>query len=1213
MPRIRGALAGGQSNAACITLEQQYNNPECPQTWYNARMHCENEGGFLACPRDRTEADAVQTALNLARDDGERNGWIGVNDEDRGANWFGCYWGERAGHVAEDASGFNYGTMMHHESTMTWLTYPNLFRWRNSLMASNAGATDADICSEANGFPANGCTGNAVREVDVSFHLWESDKPPDDTGSNRNCARSRQTNTGNTVETPSYYWDPIDCTTVQPYICMGVPPSPPAAPPPFEFASCYAQSIVLNGANKYLADTTTGHPITLGRASGADVFVRFSTEEIAATACRWWPRATDETMAEQSTSSGSFVFFMDSENHATSVGSQFQNPYITRIGTGWLGVDPGLPASSMIGDNIQVIQGDGSAPADLSRGYIFRPQLKGSLQLEVLFKSGGNRHTSVQHNVYHANALATALTLTTVTIDQSDTVSYTDGTWANLGTFNMDPAIDSRLEISCQGVPAFVFCIVDTVRVTTAVQPVAANLNTMTPRLQACTGLQFYSSQYWLMNEHAGSPVTSTSWNPGAAGDGTDAFARPLDDIASCGTAPPPAQPSPPPPLLPPAAPPSPPSPPLPPPSPPPQAPPPFNYMHCFGVAAGSYERTDWVNTGTLQIGTAYMRFENQNDAAETCRWWPNVNADTLTRVYDGVTQGGTVTKTPAQVLADPDSAFPCIAVLMYSAVGYPVYWLRFDNTITRRLGEQPARRELQTSTTSDGSVIRWHEEITPFVHQVMHMAPGCNQVSSSFHCPLLNFDNCGGSSPPPPSPPMPAVPPYPPPPPNNPMSTASCPLLAPWFTYRADIRDNPRRRRDQCRGIVEWYCARDDTTGKSPGFSAVHVYDFFCKNSAGSIVFCLAQDDDGNGNCEGEAVCDAFTPACNGNSNTLDCTDSSVGQTEARFVSATAATGYSYIDSAGHSNCLHKFGLLYEWMIRDAFSSYARLNTLDESDKTSIRPCYVDSDISPFRNAYENTVSFWDVESIAAAGLSTDPYELGYGAQACAYSPDGGPTAPYTDQYRGNRNHEFWWYVPAPGLFTSSASCHTGMDRSNWGFGTNFMSTLPYWNTILHSNTALGNSQYYHHPSCAAMSPGWSTRAAAAAGLEVFLSPEPPSPPPEPPAVPRPSPPPPKPPLPSRPPPSPPSIPPASAATGPTFSFASPPPPAPPITFMRRHLSTRDGERTTAYVWDSMHLRKNMTVAQRWREAERFWGRVPTMRELAARVGVSRLVKGDT
>ena len=162
-------------------------------------------------------------------------------------------------------------------------------------------------------------------------------------------------------------------------------------------------------------------------------------------------------------------------------------------------------------------------------------------------------------------------------------------------------------------------------------------------------------------------------------------------------------------------------------------------------------------------------------------------------------------------------------------------------------------------------------------------------------------------------------------------------------------------------------------------------------------------------------------------------------------------------------------------------------------------------------------------------------------------------------------------------------------------------MSTLPYWNTINHNNNALSSGQYYHHPSCSTMDPGFSTQSAAAAGLEVFLSPEPPSPPPEPPAVPRPSPPPPRPPSPPSPPPSAPAAQQADAV----FTFSPPPPPPPTPTFMRRRMTTADMDRAAKYARSTAHLRVNMTVTQRLREGDRIFGEVPTAKELRERLGM--------
>lgn len=175
-------------------------------------------------------------------------------------------------------------------------------------------------------------------------------------------------------------------------------------------------------------------------------------------------------------------------------------------------------------------------------------------------------------------------------------------------------------------------------------------------------------------------------------------------------------------------------------------------------------------------------------------------------------------------------------------------------------------------------------------------------------------------------------------------------------------------------------------------------------------------------------------------------------------------------------------------------------------------------------------------------------------------------------------------------------------------------MSTLPYWTTSNQQRSAISNGVRYNFPSCSFVA-GWQAAAAATAGLQIFLSPDPPAPPPDPPLPPRPLPPPPRPPHGPSPPRSPPaqspSVP-AAAATGPTFEFASPPPPPPSPTFMRqrRQLAAVDMKRAAAYARSTAKLRANMTVAQRLHEGDRVFGKVPTARELAARLGVSHLVK---
>ena len=159
-------------------------------------------------------------------------------------------------------------------------------------------------------------------------------------------------------------------------------------------------------------------------------------------------------------------------------------------------------------------------------------------------------------------------------------------------------------------------------------------------------------------------------------------------------------------------------------------------------------------------------------------------------------------------------------------------------------------------------------------------------------------------------------------------------------------------------------------------------MYEYFCKNAAGTIVYCRAQDDDGNGNYEGLTVCEPFTPQCNGNANQLNCGNALPGQTEARFVDASQGSGYSWIDSHGRANCLHKYGLFYEKFVEDTFATHSNAYNADESLYTTMRPCYPDSTISPFRSLYENVVSVLDGDFVEALGIDRAAYDLGF---ACA------------------------------------------------------------------------------------------------------------------------------------------------------------------------------------------------------------------------------------
>ena len=228
---------------------------------------------------------------------------------------------------AQSPGVFNYGVSSHNNDWW-WYTMPNLFRWRNSGMTPTG---NEPLCLEADGFALESCTGNNEHQVTSGFHVWEANKPPSGTGSAKSCARHRQNNNGNTIANPSYYWDPISCTTLQPYVCYGLPPAPPQSAASFQFATCYE----LDGSgdsSKFHANVLRGHPIVQKRPGAlSDVQPRFTSFEDASTvACRWWPTTADDVLSLSDQTAERFYFYMDSEDADT-------NPYITKIGE-WLPV-----------------------------------------------------------------------------------------------------------------------------------------------------------------------------------------------------------------------------------------------------------------------------------------------------------------------------------------------------------------------------------------------------------------------------------------------------------------------------------------------------------------------------------------------------------------------------------------------------------------------------------------------------------------------------------------------------------------------------------------------------------------------------------------------------------------------------------------------------------------------------------------------------------
>lgn len=86
-----------------------------------------------------------------------------------------------------------------------------------------------------------------------------------------------------------------------------------------------------------------------------------------------------------------------------------------------------------------------------------------------------------------------------------------------------------------------------------------------------------------------------------------------------------------------------------------------------------------------------------------------------------------------------------------------------------------------------------------------------------------------------------------------------------------------------------------------------------------------------------------------------------------------------------------------------------------DPATATSMRPCNLDSNIDGWRNIRENLVDMSDgvTEMIAPTNVNV-----------------------YPDGYRGNIHSTFY----------NPSTRGTGLTKFNYGYGTNFYSTSPYW-----------------------------------------------------------------------------------------------------------------------------------------------------------------------
>lgn len=394
--------------------------------------------------------------------------------------------------------------------------------------------------------------------------------------------------------------------------------------------------------------------------------------------------------------------------------------------------------------------------------------------------------------------------------------------------------------------------------------------------------------------------------------------------------------------------------------------------------------------------------------------------------------------------------------------------------------------------------------------------------------------------------------------------------MIAPWYTQRDRLTNEPKRTAGQCKKITEWYTNTNSGQGT---LSGIRVADIYCKNADGAIVYCRAIDtgiDPNLVSCEGEATCTPFTPSKSSNS-VLNCFDDGNGQELAEFSDGNG--GHTYLDSSGVYNCLHKYGQLYLDFVDTCNGNYNA--NVNEATANTIRACAPDTSagmghqmMSVLGTAGELRDNyFWD-SATADPLYTTDPNTGTVASRGVANwgrERQNGFEC-YADGHMGNNNCDFF----------DQSTQRTGLSPNNWGYGRNFISTTPYWTRCEQPfNNNVAAAQY--QATCTQPEPPWwayddvydsapvwaatlTVSEAVSAGYQVVVptvdsSPSPPGAPPNPPPPPLP---------PSLPPSSPPSSPPppsapaATGATGPVFSFPSTPPPPPPPAWYRRNRLRR-------------------------------------------------------
>ena len=249
---------------------------------------------------------------------------------------------------------------------------------------------------------------------------------------------------------------------------------------------------------------------------------------------------------------------------------------------------------------------------------------------------------------------------------------------------------------------------------------------------------------------------------------------------------------------------------------------------------------------------SASVKFVSSEDAAVVCRFWPNPPSDVMARAINSNGIEVPILQSQIDALTDEQRARECGAIRR-SSEGW--FWIMYDNSNNGAGGGNPESHE---------------------------------PTEVSFTRSENDFHNCGDNPPPP----APMSPPLPPPPP---MTPSMCSALAPWWTYRSHIEDEPKTARVQCIGIIEWFCRRENADGRH-GLSNKRVIDVYCKNAEGDIVYCESRY--GEPTCEGEATCTGFRPTCDTARRNLNC------ENEDNPNRGIGSFNGTWTDSTGRGNC---------------------------------------------------------------------------------------------------------------------------------------------------------------------------------------------------------------------------------------------------------------------------------------------------------------------